>query len=53
MSIINPVNVAVGSGVMQSSGSIPQPVVQQPVRTDAEIVAQVAQDAHQRLAAGG
>ncbi len=42
MSTINPANVAVGSGVMQSSGSIPQPVVQQPVRTDAEIVAQVA-----------
>jgi flagellar protein FlaG len=42
MSTINPVNVAVGSGVMQSSGSIPQPVVQQPVRTDAEIVARVA-----------
>jgi len=42
MSTINSVNVAVGSGVMQSSGSIPQPVVQKPVRTDAEIIAQVA-----------
>jgi len=42
MSTINPVNLAVGSGLMQSSGSIPQPVVQKPVRTDAEIIAQVA-----------
>jgi flagellar protein FlaG len=27
---------------MQSAGTVPQPVVQQPVRTDAEVVAQVA-----------
>ena len=44
MSTINSINIAVGSGALQSSGTTPQqsPVVQQPVRTDAEIVAQVA-----------
>jgi flagellar protein FlaG len=45
MSIINSsINIAVGSGALQSSGTVPQqsPVIQQSVRTDAEIVAQVA-----------
>ena len=44
MSTINSINIAVGSSALQSSGTVPQqsPVVQQPVRTDAEIVAQVA-----------
>jgi flagellar protein FlaG len=44
MSTINSINIAVGSGALQSSGTTPQqsPVVRQPVRTDAEIVAQVA-----------
>ncbi len=45
MSTINSsINIAVGSGALQSSGTVPQqsPVIQQSVRTDAEIVAQVA-----------
>ncbi len=45
MSTINSsINIAVGSGALQSSGTVPQqsPVIQQPARTDAEIVAQVA-----------
>ncbi len=44
MSIINSINTAVSSGVVQSSGTVQQhsPAVQQPIRTDAEIVAQVA-----------
>ena len=35
-------NSATSSGVLQSAGSSPQPVVQQPVRSDHEVVAQVA-----------
>ncbi len=44
MSAINSINIAVGSSVLSGSTSVPQqaPVVQQPVRTDAEVVAQVA-----------
>jgi flagellar protein FlaG len=42
MSTVNVMNSATSSGAMQSGGAVPQPVVQQPVRTDAEVVAQVA-----------
>ena len=42
MSTVNSIISSVGSGVTQASIPSPQPVVQQPVRTDSEIVAQVA-----------
>ena len=42
MSTVNSIISSVGSGVAQASIPSPQPVVQQPVRTDSEIVAQVA-----------
>ena len=42
MSTVNVMNSATSSGAMQAAGTVPQPVVQQPVRTDAEVVAQVA-----------
>ena len=42
MSTVNSIISSVGSGVTQASVPSPQPVVQQPVRTDSEIVAQVA-----------
>ena len=42
MSTVNVMNSATSSGVLQSAGSLPQPVVQQPVRSDHEVVAQVA-----------
>ena len=42
MSTVNVSNSATSSGVMQSGGPVLQPVVQQPVRSDAEVVAQVA-----------
>ena len=42
MSTVNVMNSATRSGAMQAAGTVPQPVVQQPVRTDAEVVAQVA-----------
>ena len=35
-------NSATSSGAMQSGAAVPQPVVQQPVRSDAEVVAKVA-----------
>jgi flagellar protein FlaG len=41
MSTVNVINSATSSGVMQSGGAVSQPVVQQPVRSDAEVVAQV------------
>ena len=42
MSTVSVMNSAASSGAMQAAGTVPQPVVQQPVRTDAEVVAQVA-----------
>ena len=42
MSTVNVMNSATSSGAMQSGAAVPQPVVQQPVRSDAEVVAQVA-----------
>ena len=42
MSTVNSIISSVGSGVTQASVPSPQPVIQQPVRTDSEIVAQVA-----------
>ena len=42
MSTVNVSNSATSSGVMSSGGTVPQPVIQQPVRSDAEVVAQVA-----------
>ena len=42
MSTVNVMNSATSSGAMQSGGTVPQPVIQQPVRSDAEVVAQVA-----------
>ncbi len=42
MSTVNVMNSATSSAVMSSGGSTPKPVVQQPVRSDAEVVAQVA-----------
>jgi len=42
MSTVNSIISSVGSGVTQPSVPSPQPVIQQPVRTDSEIVAQVA-----------
>ena len=42
MSTINSIISSVGSGVGQAGVPSPQPVIQQPVRTDSEIVAQVA-----------
>ena len=42
MSTVNSIISSVGSGVTQASVPSPQPIVQQPVRTDSEIVAQVA-----------
>ena len=42
MSTVNVINSATSSGAMQSGGAVPQTVVQQPVRSDAEVVAQVA-----------
>ena len=42
MSTVNSIISSVGSGVTQASIPSPQPVIQQPVRTDSEIVAQVA-----------
>ena len=42
MSTVNVMNSATSSGAMQSGGAVPQPVIQQPVRSDAEVVAQVA-----------
>jgi len=42
MSTVNVMNSATSSGVMPSGGTVPQPVIQQPVRSDAEVVAQVA-----------
>ena len=42
MSTINSIISSVGSGVCQASVPSSQPVIQQPVRTDSEIVAQVA-----------
>jgi len=42
MSTVNVSNSATSSAAMQSGGAVPQPVVQQPVRSDAEVVAQVA-----------
>ena len=42
MSTVNSIISSVGSGVGQASVPSPQPVIQQPVRTDSEIVAQVA-----------
>ena len=42
MSTVNSIISSIGSGVTQASIPSPQPVVQQPVRTDSEIVAQVA-----------
>ena len=42
MSTVNVMNSATSSGAMQSGATVPQPVVQQPVRSDAEVVAQVA-----------
>ena len=35
-------NSATSSGAMKSGAAVPQPIVQQPVRSDAEVVAQVA-----------
>ena len=42
MSTVNSIISSVGSGVTQASVPSPQPVIQQPVRTDSEIVAQIA-----------
>ena len=42
MSTVSVMNSAASSGAMQAAGTVPQPVVQEPVRTDAEVVAQVA-----------
>ena len=42
MSTVNVMNSDTSSGAMKAAGTVPQPVVQQPVRTDAEVVAQVA-----------
>ena len=42
MSTVNVMNSDTSSGAMKAVGTVPQPVVQQPVRTDAEVVAQVA-----------
>ena len=42
MSTVNVMNSATSSGAMQAAGTVPQPVVQQPTRSDAEVVAQVA-----------
>ncbi len=42
MSTVNVINSATSSGVMQSGGTVSQPVVQQPIRSDAEVVALVA-----------
>ena len=42
MSTVNVMNSTTSSGAMQSGGTVPHPVIQQPVRSDAEVVAQVA-----------
>ena len=42
MSTVNVMNSATSSGAMKSGATVPQPVVQQQVRSDAEVVAQVA-----------
>ena len=42
MSTVNSIISSVRSGVGQASVPSPQPIIQQPVRTDSEIVAQVA-----------
>ena len=42
MSTVNVMNSATSSVAMHSGAAVPQPVVQQPVRSDAEVVAQVA-----------